>query len=259
MKLLLVDDEVVALHALKKRVDWLKYGFTEVLTAQDAACAKALFEKHVIDLVLCDIEMPGESGLRLVAFVKEAYPQTECIMVTCHAEFSYIKEAMQYRVCDYILKPIDYAELEHRLMEFVRAKEAAQQKEQLTKIVDKAQETREKAEPTDGEQDRVESVKQYIEAHLQERMYIEDLARLVHLNDRHLMRVFKRETGLSLLEYITERRIMTAGKLLRTTDHSINFIADCVGCENGSYFTKLFKKYTGLTPSEYRKMGETAQ
>ena len=74
MKILLVDDEIVALHALKKRVDWVKYGFTEVLTAQDGATARAVFEKNRIDLILCDIEMPGEDGLSLVEYIRTAYP-----------------------------------------------------------------------------------------------------------------------------------------------------------------------------------------
>ena len=49
MKILLIDDEIVALNALKKRVDWVCYGFTEIFTAQDIASAKEILKKENID------------------------------------------------------------------------------------------------------------------------------------------------------------------------------------------------------------------
>ena len=95
-------------------------------------------------------------------------------------------------------------------------------------------------------------IKEYIDSHIQEKISVKDLADLVHVNEQHLMRVFKKENGQSILEYINERRIIIASNLLKDTDYTINFIADCIGCENYSYFTKIFKKYTGFTPREYR-------
>lgn len=251
MKVLLIDDEPVALKALQKRVDWPQYGFGEVLTAQDAAEAREILGKHFVDMVLCDVEMPGENGLSLVKFIKERTPDTECVMVTCHAEFDYIRTALRCGVSDYILKPIDYSELNNRLTLFAQNRAAVREQLELTKIVDTALQEREPSQAIVS--DRIEIVKQYIEEHLREKLYIEDLSGLVHINEQHLMRIFKKETGQSLTEYMAQRRILIAGKLLRTTDYSINFIADCVGCENFSYFTKIFKRYTGVTPSEYRK------
>ncbi len=66
------------------------------------------------------------------------------------------------------------------------------------------------------------------------------------------MRIFKKETGMSLTQYINEQRLLMAGHLLKHSDYNINYVADLVGFENLSYFTRLFKKNTGFTPSEYR-------
>ncbi len=253
MKILLIDDEIVALNALKKRVDWVKYGFTEVFAAQDAASAKGILAREKIDLMLCDIEMPGESGLDLVAYVKDNYPQTDSIMVTCHADFNYLRSAMKSSVRDYILKPIDYEELEGLLAQFLEDRERQRQQENLGVIVSRAQKAKKEAgELSEQAEDRMKTVREYIEAHIQEKISVGDLARLVHVNEQHLMRIFKKATGQSILEYITERRIIIASNLLKDTDYSINFISDCVGCENYSYFTRIFKKYTGFTPREYR-------
>lgn len=250
MRILLVDDEIVALNALKKRVDWVKYGFTDVLTAQDAKSARAVLKENRIDLVLCDIEMPGESGLTLVKDIKEQYPGTECVMVTCHADFDYVRMTIKYKVLDYILKPIDYEELDSLLLQFVEEHDRKHQQAKLQQIVEKKSE--ERGEETTLSKDRLEVVKKYIEDHIQEKIYVEDLANLVHVNEQYFMRIFKRNTGQSVTEYITERRIILASSLLKDSEYSINFIADCAGCENSSYFTKLFKKYTGFTPREYR-------
>ena len=246
MKILLVDDEIVALNALKKRVDWVKYGFVEVFTARDGEQARSILKQEKIDLVLCDIEMPGESGLDLVEYIKDTYPQTDCIMVTCHADFGYVKKSMRVKAFDYILKPIDYEELGMVLNKFVEEKNAAQKQQKLGEIVEKTEQTR--GGDLDNPAERIQIAEKYIEEHIQQKIYVEELAELVHVNEQYFMRIFKKETGKS----VTERKVMLASDLLKNTDKSINFIADCVGCENYSYFTKIFKKYTGVTPREYR-------
>lgn len=256
MKIFLIDDEIVALNALKKRVDWLKYGFTEVFTAQETASVREYLQKENVDLILCDIELPGESGLALVKEVKERYPQTDCIMVSCHADFSYIQQAMRYGAKDYILKPIDYEELEGVLEKFVGNRKAQKTKNKIEVIVEQTQTLKKDGDATsnvDSQEARIHCVKQYIEDHIREKITVGELAELVHINEQHLMRIFKKETGQSLVEYITKERMLLAGELLKNTDHSINFIADCVGCESCSYFTKIFKRYTGFTPREYRQ------
>jgi len=249
MKLLIIDDEIVALKALYKRVDWISYGFQEVYTAQDAASARELLLRTKIDLVLCDVEMPGEDGLSLIQFIHETYEDTDCIMVTCHAEFDYLKKAMKSKAYDYILKPIDYEELDVLLKQYISEKNEASTKRHLDMVVGKTESVR---GTEDSLENRIECTKKYIEEHLSEKIYVEDLAKLIHVNEQYFMRLFKKETGKSVTEYITERRISLASALLKNTDKSINFVADCVGCENYSYFTKLFKKYTGFTPREYR-------
>lgn len=250
MKVLLIDDEMIALNALKKRVDWIKYGFTEVYTAQDLYSAKQLLREEKIDLVLCDIEMPGENGLDLVEYIGKKYPSTGCIMVTCHAEFEYMRKSMKCRVYDYILKPVDCGELENILEQYAADCQEKQQKKELERIVSRVNE--EKAEIPAPPQQRVEEVKKYIEEHLQDKIYVEELARLVHINEQYIMRIFKQQTGRTITEYIAERRMCLASRLLRETNKSVNYIADCVGCGNYSYFAKLFERYTGYTPREYR-------
>jgi len=80
-----------------------------VFTAQAFTSKEKLAEyaaKHEIDVLLCDIEMPLRSGVELVRWAKERKPELECIFLTCHAEFSFAKQAIQMGCLDYILKPV---------------------------------------------------------------------------------------------------------------------------------------------------------
>ena len=92
MNAILIDDETVALNALHRRVDWSKYGIREVFLADSMQSAQELFSGHPIDIMISDIEMPRGSGLDLYEWVKIYYPHVECIYVTCHPDFAYLRK-----------------------------------------------------------------------------------------------------------------------------------------------------------------------
>lgn len=137
MQALLIDDEIVAVNALKRRVDWSRYHVDQVFTAQSMQEAQEIFRQQKIDFMLCDIEMPNGSGLELFEWVKIYYPLTECVYVTCHPEYKYIRKALKLGSADYILKPIDYKELDEVLCELVkRLDKATENTEKIEKIPD---------------------------------------------------------------------------------------------------------------------------
>lgn len=111
MNMLLVDDEVHALEGLRDALDWDGLGISSVFTANNIRQAKEVFENEPVDIMICDIEMPEGSGLELLAWVKEFHPRVESIILTCHAEFTYAKRAIQLGGLEYLLKPVPYDEL----------------------------------------------------------------------------------------------------------------------------------------------------
>ena len=80
MRLLIVDDEIFAIEGIKAGVNWEVLDFSEVLTANSYAQAVEIMEDTPVEIILCDIEMPNESGLERVAWVNEHHPKTECII-----------------------------------------------------------------------------------------------------------------------------------------------------------------------------------
>ena len=99
----------------------------------------------------------------------------------------------------------------------------------------------------------IHAVKDYIQQNLSRDLTRESIANEVYLNPSYLSRLFHKETGERLTDYIMRFRIHRAKQLLEQPDGKVTSIAHAVGYNNDSYFIKVFKSATGLTPHEYRK------
>ncbi|NBD28041.1 response regulator transcription factor [Paenibacillus glycinis] len=98
----------------------------------------------------------------------------------------------------------------------------------------------------------IEDVKTYIGHHYgNEELRIEEIAKSVHLNYNHLCSVFKKATSVTINDYLTELRITKAKELFDHGEKVIQVVANHVGYADANYFSKCFKKHTGITPSRY--------
>ena len=100
--------------------------------------------------------------------------------------------------------------------------------------------------------DRIMQVQDWIDSNFQNFIRIADLAQMFNFSERNLKRRFSLATGTSVNKYIQEVRVDKAKKMLLTTEATIKDIAIAVGYENDSFFSRLFKKITGLTPAKWR-------
>ncbi|GMK39134.1 AraC family transcriptional regulator [Paenibacillus sp. CCS19] len=98
----------------------------------------------------------------------------------------------------------------------------------------------------------VQTIKRYIQLNLDQDMSRETIADQVYLNPDYLSRIFKKETGYSISDYVLLERIHKAKELLKQTDVSVSSVASSVGYTNFSHFAKIFKKYVGIGPTEFR-------
>ncbi|NRG28254.1 response regulator [Bacillus circulans] len=99
----------------------------------------------------------------------------------------------------------------------------------------------------------VNTICDYIDEHYHENITRDNIAKIVYLSPDYITRIFKKEKGLSLVNYIIKKRVDIAKELLIQTTLPVHIISDKVGYGNYSYFTKLFKKETNYTPFEYRR------
>ncbi|MGN7456855.1 AraC family transcriptional regulator [Paenibacillus pasadenensis] len=104
-------------------------------------------------------------------------------------------------------------------------------------------------------QERFKQLLRHVEASCADKHTIEDAAARVRMDPFHFCKVFKKLTGSTYIDYVNQVRMQEAMRLLRQEDCSVAEAAERVGCGNANYFTKLFKRYNGMTPSEAKKLG----
>lgn len=112
MRVLLVDDQADVIRGLKHGINWPGLGFSDVECACSAKAAREILLQRPVDLIVSDIEMPEESGLELLEWLRGCGSRIACVFLTAYPEFRYAQEAIRLGGFDYLLQPVDYRELE---------------------------------------------------------------------------------------------------------------------------------------------------
>jgi len=242
IKIIITDDEQLELKSLEMMLSQ----YPEALTVKKANNAKQTF-KHLetfdADLIFMDIKMPGEDGVTASKRIKAISPYTKVIMLTAHDEFTYAQEALRSGIDDYLLKPTKakeiYKVLDHQvpLINKHKAEMICQIQSAFYKETSSL----------------TEQAKDYVNKHLNETISVEYLANLFNVSTAHLSRTFKKETGETLVHFISKKKMEYAATYLVKTDLPIVNIALELGYKDTNYFTKVFKNIHNMTPSAYRK------
>ncbi len=104
MKVLLVDDERLALEYLENIINWNYYGFELAGAATDSEQALSLYKKHKPELIISDIKMPGMNGLELVNAIRDYGGKPHILFLSAYKSFDYVKQAIRLNIDDYLLK-----------------------------------------------------------------------------------------------------------------------------------------------------------
>jgi len=107
-----VDDEVRTLRGLKETMPWAEWGIDEVLTAGGAADARELYDRFEPDILLTDIRMPHTDGFELAGELRDRHPSLPIIFMSAYGDVGHLRRAFQLRPIDFLLKPIEPADLE---------------------------------------------------------------------------------------------------------------------------------------------------
>ncbi len=244
LRVFLAEDEYVIREGIKKNIDWSAHGCEFCGEAGDGETALEKVRELKPDLIISDIRMPFMDGLTFCAKAKEEFPEVQIILLTGYEEFEYARQAIRIGVARYLTKPISRDELSEVLDEIV-----AKQRKEAAK---------EASSEKDGEyRDVIYRVFSYIEEHFSEEdLGLTKVAEHIGLSPNHLSTVFKEETGQSFTRYLTDYRINEAKKMLDGSKKRSSEIAELVGYPDPHYFSSVFKKQTGLTPSQYRERKE---
>jgi len=117
--ILIVDDDIATVEVIRSSIDWNKLDINDVQTAFNVSGAKKILLEKKIDIVISDIEMPQESGLDLLKWVRNEGIECEFLLLTCHESFTYATNAMNFDAAAYLTKPFDIDIMELNLQKIV--------------------------------------------------------------------------------------------------------------------------------------------
>lgn len=252
-KVLLVDDERIIREGIAVIIDWERYGFLLIGTAQNGVEALEIIRQESPEVVITDLKMPVLNGLELIAKVKPELPETVFIILSGYGEFEMAREAMRYGVRYYLLKPCNETKIIEILNEIKAELLQKEEKEQFFKenhvnLGKVNQTTHNKI---------IKNIIKYVQDNLSnEELSLKWIAgQVCYMNDSYLSKLFIKETGEKFSHYLMRLRMEKAKELIeKCDDERIYELALKVGLGNNpQYFSQLFKKYTGFAPSDYKK------
>ena len=240
-KVLIVEDEAPVRQGIILSVDWAALNCMVVGEASNGEEALELAAQYAPSLILSDIRMPKMDGLEFLRRLRAKGNTASVIFITTHDSFEYARTALRLGASDYLLKPLQAGELEQAIRNL-------QQPGAVCTAADPLQDLKK------GDRSHyVLEAMYYIGAHFSDAdMTVRTVAEALGISEGYLSHVFKKETNYTLLNYLTRYRVQKAMDLLNDYKKKVYEVAELVGYRDTTYFSSTFKKFVGLSPSEYQ-------
>ena len=251
-KILIADDESIERRVLCKSLIKAFGDTVDLYEARKGREALELFEQEEIKIAVLDIEMPGIDGLEAAKIMRQKDRNCVIIFLTAYDDFSYAKQAIRVKALDYLLKPYDEQEL------FLTMEEAMRLANQNYQVeVPEELETEPYMEIEDSDDIRFsllkEKVETYSKEHYTEEISMHDIAHIMNYSESYFCKLFKQCFKVNFTTYLANHRMEKAKSMLEDPLTNVKVVGISCGYPDSNYFARVFKRATGLTPTEYRK------
>lgn len=239
-KVMIIDDEIAVRKRLQATIAWESLGLEVVCEAASGIEAINVIDDVNPDIVFVDICMPFMNGIEFTRVATERYPDLMVIVLTGFDDFEYARQCVSLPVVEYMLKPIVRKDVEKVLKKVV---EKMDERNADGVIIEEGEEIINSCE--------IQQIAKYLrENYMDSAINLTSVAQQFGFNSCYLSRKFKREMGMSFLEYLMKCRMERAVELKKSS-YKMFETANEVGIPDPNYFGRCFKKYTGMSYSEY--------
>ncbi len=265
--MLVVDDSEIERDGIRFLVE--KYRMPlKLFEAEDGEKALDVLRcERDIDILFSDIKMPHMDGLQLCNSARNLYPGLHIIICSAYGEFEYARKALAFKASSYLLRPVHIDEFQktmaHVIEECTLERELA---DRMGSLLGAPQGLSELTEPLSDTVLRLiarmraphqrdsfaDTVLRFIDGHYAENLAVSDIACAAHVSPGHLCREFRKETGVSLMQFLQQFRLERAKDMLLNTDEKVHDIARLTGFQSATYFGAVFKRQMHMTPNAYR-------
>lgn len=246
---IVAEDEELLLRSLVKKIENLNLNLKVIGTAPTGLLAYELTKKYLPDILISDIRMPVMDGIELLTKVHEEFPFIRLLIVSSYSDFNYAKTGITLGVSDYLLKPIETEVLAEAMANIIC--QLKSEHSVYENIFDFSADQNTPAYIA-------ETLKIYIQQNYTENINLNLIATNINYSPSYLTKIFTSKFGCTPSKYIIKLRIQKAQKLLHQYPQvSVQQIGEMVGYPDQGYFSRIFKKYVGTGPLEYRNAAQT--
>lgn len=250
--LLIVEDEQNILYGMKNVLSCTLERLEKVITAENGREAFEKVQAEPPDMIITDLRMPEMDGLTFVKKLRDKGYRMPIIVLTAIADFQTAKSLIPYGIQNYILKPFSVDDILKETKAAIKNLDEEAEIYRVKRLVKDHPELLER-EGYSGKNSIILEAEHFIRNHLKEGTQLSSLAAHLHVSKTYLATLFKAETNLTVMEFITQERIREAKRLLLNTDMRICEIYQQVGYQSDKYFIAVFKEMEGITPLAFRK------
>ena len=246
-RVMIIDDEESARKLMRAAIKWDELGMEVVGEAASGIEAINTIDDLKPDIAFVDISMPFMDGIEFTETATARYPNLIIIIMTAIDQFEYARKCVSLPVFDYMLKPMVRDEI---------TKVLERAKEKLAKAKDYWEEQGQSADldsESFSENNSTELIKKYLEENFTDsKLNLAFVAQHFGFSPSYLSRKFKQDTGKKFIEYLNELRMQKAIQCAKS-GMKMYMAASEVGIPDPNYFSRCFKKYSGMSYSDYIK------
>lgn len=241
LKVLIVEDEEMIRKGIVLTVDWAALDCVVVGEATNGVQGLEAARRLEPSLIITDLKMPQMDGIEMLTALRAEGCTAYVIILTAYDNFAYAQSALRLGAVDYLLKPFHDGDLENAV---TRIQQRHRPAAEATPI----------GAARKGDKSKyVLEAMDYISKHYNEPdISVGTVAQSLNISEGYLSHTFKKETDYTLLNYLTRYRIHKAMELLKDCRVKVYEVAEQVGYRDIAYFSATFKKYAGISPSEYQ-------
>ena len=255
LKVLIAEDEDIIRKGLVYTTDWLGMGCVVVAEAANGQEGLEKILECRPDVVIADICMPFLDGIEMMKKAAETV-KFKGIVLTSYAEFDYARRAIDARVCEYLLKPVDEEKLAETMK---RLNEEITNSRQVEFVMEQAEleggnMNLDYYMQLDVSENRyISKMIEEIRVHYADKLSVEAISEELRVSASYLSRKFKEVTGQTFLDFLNKYRVQQAVVMLNTRQYRISEISEATGFTDYKYFCAVFKKYTLKSPTKFIK------
>ena len=249
-KLLVAEDEMIERKVLCRTLQKYLGDLILLCEARNGREAWEIFQRENPQVAVLDIEMPVMTGLEVARKIRESGKPCGILFLTGYDKFAYARQAISVRALDYLLKPYNEQELVFAVEDAIRQM-AVQPLPRPAPAPTDLPLHREEDEDARMALIRAEMYA-FVEAHYQEDISMQDAATALRYSDAYFCKLFKQCFKVNFSAYLNQFRVDRARQMIQDSRLSLKEVSTACGYTDSNYFTRVFKRLTGQTPTEYR-------